>query len=78
MRYLKDAEIPVLPMNGLVAGETVAFGVYDPGVIVHLLESDKCLLISWEDIIVFGKEMTKAGSVPPKEPVEISKPTKEG
>jgi hypothetical protein len=81
MRYIPSAEIPALPMNGVIHGECVAFGVFDPGFIIHFIERDKCILIGWEDAVSFGMELLKA--TPEKEEAvgdieEIAEPTKVG
>jgi hypothetical protein len=74
MRYLKPEEIPALPMNGVVDEQMVAFGVFDPGIVIQFMDTDKCILMSWEDIVAFGLELIRSKSS--SEPsVEIDKPT---
>ena len=47
-------QVPVLPVQEIIAGEMVAYGVVDEGVLVHFLERDLVRLIEWSDIIPLG------------------------
>lgn len=75
MRELTQEEIPKLPVQTIIGEDCVAFGVFDPGIVVQYLERDKCILIEWPDVIAFGSELLKAKT---QEPVieEIAAPTK--
>lgn len=73
MKRLETAEIPVLPVHDIIAGETVAYGVGDPGIIIQFMDRDECILIDWYDIVSFGVELLKVASEKPAE--EIAAPT---
>ena len=77
MIRIPSEQIPVLPMKDIINNESVAFGIFDPGIIVHYMERDECILIDWFDIISFGVELIKvtAQKAEPKEPEEILAPT---
>lgn len=77
MRYLQPIEIPLLPVNAMLAGECVAFGAGEAGIVIQYCERDKCILVGWEEVVRFGIELMK---IPEKqiEPEEIAAPTKVG
>lgn len=54
-------KIPLLGNKGIIEGESVAFGVFTSGVIVQYLERDICILIDWNDIILYGLAILKSG-----------------
>jgi hypothetical protein len=67
----------MLPMKDIINNESVAFGIFDPGIIVQYMERDECILIDWFDIVSFGVELIKvtAPKAELKEPEEIQAPT---
>jgi hypothetical protein len=67
----------MLPMKDIINNESVAFGIFDPGIIVQYMERDECILIDWFDIVSFGVELIKvtAPKAELKEPEEIRAPT---
>jgi len=77
MIRIPSEQIPMLPMKDIINNESVAFGIFDPGIIVQYMERDECILIDWFDIVSFGVELLKATApkTEPKEPEEIKAPT---
>jgi len=77
MIRIPSEQIPMLPMKDIINNESVAFGIFDPGIIVQYMERDECILIYWFDIVSFGVELIKvtAPKIEPKEPEEIQAPT---
>jgi hypothetical protein len=75
-------DIPVdkvleLPVKDIIAGECVAYGILDDGILIHYLERDIVRLITWEDIVGFGIGLGNEMILPerPEEQVrEITKP----
>jgi len=74
MRKLESPEIPVLPVMDIVAGESVAYGVGEAGIIIQFIDRDECILMDWFDVVSFGIELLKVNGVNPEE-VEIASPT---
>jgi hypothetical protein len=78
MIRIPSDKIPLLPVNDIINNESVAFGVFDQGIMVQYMDRDECILIDWFDIVSFGVELIKISSVKkeePKEPEEIQAPT---
>ena len=75
MRYLKPNETPLLPLNGMLAGECVAFGAGEAGIVIQYCERDKCILVGWEEIVRLGIELMKIADKPEDTIEEIDKPT---
>jgi hypothetical protein len=71
-------QIPILPIKDIINGESVAFGVVDPGVIVQFMDRDECILIEWFDIVLYGMAFLNETSKKSEEKKseEISAPTK--
>ena len=76
-------DIPVdkvleLPVKDIIAGECVAYGILDDGILIHYLERDVVRLITWEDIVGFGiglgSEIATKLEHPESEVREITKP----
>jgi hypothetical protein len=75
MKILQSSEIPILPVKDIINNESVAFGVFDVGIIVQYMERDTGVLIEWPDIISFGSELLKVSEKKPDTEIEIEKPT---
>jgi hypothetical protein len=65
-------DIPVdkvleLPVKDIIAGECVAYGIVDDGILIHYLERDLVRLITWEDIVGFGIGLGSQLTEPVKE-----------
>lgn len=45
--------VPVL-QSQMIGEECVAMGVGDPGIIIHYLERDKAMLVTWKDVVDLG------------------------
>ena len=73
-------DIPVdkvleLPVKDIIAGECVAYGILDDGILIHYLERDIVRLITWEDIVGFGIGLgSEIATAPEPEVREITKP----
>jgi hypothetical protein len=73
-------DIPVdkvleLPVKDIIAGECVAYGILDDGILIHYLERDIVRLITWEDIVGFGIGLgSEIATNPEQEVREITKP----
>lgn len=76
MKNIPQSEIPALPVQDVINGECVAFGVGEQGVMIQFMERDKCILIEWPDVIMYGIEILKHEDQKPEpEAEEIEKPT---
>lgn len=79
MRHIPQNEIPLLPAQTIFNEECIAYGVGDYGVAIHFMERDKCILIEWDDVILYGIAILKeADTSPVKDAEEIPAPTPEG
>lgn len=59
MQKLNPDLVPVLPMNGVLNEECVAMGAFDNGIVMLYMERDEAVLITWDEIAAFGKEISK-------------------
>jgi len=74
MNLINIDVVPVLPMNGVFAGECVAMGIFDNGVVVSYIERDIAILLTWDEIVLGGQKFldTKNNEPEPeREPGEI-------
>jgi hypothetical protein len=74
-------DIPVdkvleLPVTDIIAGECVAYGVVDDGILIHYLEKDIVRLITWEDIVGFGLGLGSQIAIEKEEPDTVREITK--
>jgi len=68
-------KVPELPVKDIIAGECVAYGILDDGILIHYLERDIVRLITWEDIVGFGIGLgSEIATKPEPEVREITKP----
>lgn len=70
-------QVPELPVQDILAGECVAYGVFDQGVLVHYLERDLARLVTWEDMVLVGiaeEQLHKCNSSDVSDVREIEKP----
>lgn len=67
MERLKGENIPVLPLNGIICEECMAFGIDEYGVIVSFLERDTGVVLTWEDIVVVCKAYLRDTEPEPKQ-----------
>lgn len=46
--------VPVLPLNGIYAGECVAMGMFDNGVVISYLTKNVAVLHTWDELALAG------------------------
>jgi hypothetical protein len=54
MKELNVDVVPILPMNGVIGDECVAFGVIDSGILIHYIDREKAVIVEWDDIVKSG------------------------
>lgn len=77
MKLIPNDEIPNLPVKDIFNEECIAFGVGETGAMIHFIDRDKCVLVEWADVILYGSEVLKAQDKKEEKEIEIEAPTEE-
>jgi len=54
MKIINPDVVPLLEFKDIVAGECVAIGIIETGVLIHYMERDMAVILEWTDMVKVG------------------------